>query len=77
MANDIGILILEKQHFAQVFICCLPFLIITKGRVLGGMGAKPPEADDILTFETSNFSPFHASCPPLLTSTEVDPLGIG
>ena len=50
MAYDIGILILETQHFAQVFICFDPFLIITKGRVLWGLGSKRPEADDILTF---------------------------
>ena len=73
MAYDLSILILETQHFAQVFICFLPFLIITKGRVLRGLGAKPPEADDILTFKTSHFPPFLL----LRISTEVDPLGMG
>ena len=46
MAYDIGILILETQHLAQVFICFDPFMIITKGRVPWGLGAKRPEADD-------------------------------
>ena len=43
--------------FRASFICFHPFVIT----LIGGSGAKPLEADGILLFKTSHFTPFLTS----------------
>jgi len=62
--------------FRPIFICFLTFLLISGGgrrlgilgTFFGGSGAMLSEADDILMFEISHFTPFLISFLPLLTS---------
>ena len=55
---------LKAQHFEQASLH-LPFVIA----VIGGLRAKPQEADGILLLDTSHFTPFLTSFIPFLRQT--------